>query len=275
MKHRVRRAGGFTLIELLVVVAIIVLLIGILLPALGRARDNAKRVACLSNLRQMVIAANTYTVECDGFYPLAQYSVASGGVGYGYAWDFTTVTQLTVPGHPKTVVPGLLWSQGTSAKIQQCPSFSGAANWGSDPYTGYNYNTSYIGHGQGEYGLEDANGIVASAKVAQITNPGQTAIFGDGQYSGGADKFMRAPWPHPGDEETGTGMRVSGTQGFRHSGQTNAAFCDGHAESLVSRFTDTEESDAGLQPAAGTAFLSKDNSMYGSLSPITGEWCPD
>ena len=63
------RGGGFTLIELLVVVAIIALLISILLPSLGQARNVAKATVCMSNSRQLGLLFSTYSVEHQGYYP--------------------------------------------------------------------------------------------------------------------------------------------------------------------------------------------------------------
>ena len=60
-KHKI----GFTLIELLIVIAIIAVLMGILLPSLNRAREQAKKIACLSNMRQMGIASQTYLIDSN------------------------------------------------------------------------------------------------------------------------------------------------------------------------------------------------------------------
>jgi prepilin-type N-terminal cleavage/methylation domain-containing protein/prepilin-type processing-associated H-X9-DG protein len=239
---------AFTLIELLVVIAIIAVLASLLLPALARSKETARRINCLSNLRQMNIAAWVYVENYEGYYPIAYYDGTNDGAPARFCWDLTTVA-----GNPASVIPGLLWQSSDPLKIQQCPSYMGGqANWLVDPYTGYNYNTSYIGHGE----LES---ITAPAKASALNFPAKIAIFGDGQYAGGANKFMRAPWANPGDRSFRG--RYAGTQGFRHAKKSNAAFCDGHAESLSKRYTDNK--DGATLVAPGTGFLSKDNSLYG------------
>jgi len=68
-KHR-RPAGAFTLIELLVVIAIIALLMGILMPALQRAREQSRKVACANNLKQIGLSLHMYGNENEGMLPM-------------------------------------------------------------------------------------------------------------------------------------------------------------------------------------------------------------
>src|SRR5205823_2329763 len=63
-----RPSDGFTLVELLVVVAIIAILIGVLLPVLGRAREHARRIQCANNLRQLAAAFVTYGNMNHGWF---------------------------------------------------------------------------------------------------------------------------------------------------------------------------------------------------------------
>lgn len=241
---------AFTLIELLVVIAIIAMLTGILVPSLSRAKGMARRVKCLSNLRNMIIAANQYAILYDGRYPLAMYTPKPGGTHVYVSWDF----KYRADG---TIEPGLLWSIGQDMEVQQCPSYEGPANWAGDKYTGYNYNTSYIGHG-GAYDPGGEGKIINSVRIMDVKDPTNCALFGDGEYSGGANKFMRSPFQAPGDREFGS--RSAGTQGFRHLGGTSVGFCDGHAATLDQRYTKT--SDPMPSFTEDTGFISPDNSLY-------------
>ncbi|MGN6367602.1 MAG: type II secretion system protein [Phycisphaerae bacterium] len=108
----IHRKSAFTLIELLVVVAIIAVLIAILLPSLGRARDKAKSAACLSNLKSMSLAYNMYCNDANnGFTAVDDTSIA------GCIWMFQMQNYLG-----GNNVRGLTQGQQVSGNVFFCPS---------------------------------------------------------------------------------------------------------------------------------------------------------
>ncbi len=243
------RCRGFTLVELLCAMGIITIVIALAAKVLFYAIDEARRIACLNNLRHMAIAAVRYADEHRGKFPQA-YSAPQSGYTQ-IAWDFNTTTD-------GRYEPGVLFGQACHGEVYQCPSFKGASMWGGQKFSGYNYNTSYIGHGYGESPNPEP------ANIADVRNPSGCALFGDGEYGAGANKFMRAPFNDPDPSRTGGEYfsgRYAGTQGFRHRKKTNVAFVDGHAESIKQRYTKTVPWQMS-NVAPDTGFLSEDNSMY-------------
>lgn len=238
------------------VIAGISLLMAVLMPALARVRQQSRSVLCMSNLRQLVIAVQMYANGNEDYYPPATVTELDGSVYKLCAWDFTTV----YGSGEKYVEPGILWQGETTERVQQCPAFKGEANWGEDKYTGYNYNTSYIGGRAAVKDGEVVSGtVVMSSKVGEVRRPEKCALFGDGQWGEGANKFMRSPFGGKLDEDFSG--RYAGTQGYRHLGKTNVAWCDGSVASVKECFTEAEAGEKA-NIAEGTGFLSADNSAY-------------
>jgi len=116
---------GFTLVELLTVIAIIALLAGLLLPALGAARDRSKAARCLGQVRQIGVAIQSYVA---GSYDNLPMCARLG-------------PQLGFPSLPQA-----LEAQTDSARIFQCPADQGAQAYYPEFGTSYEWNTFLSGH---------------------------------------------------------------------------------------------------------------------------------
>jgi prepilin-type N-terminal cleavage/methylation domain-containing protein len=120
---RRRARGGFTLVELLVVIGIIALLVSILLPSLGAAREQARTIKCLANLRSIGQAINAYAAQHQG--ALVPCDVEDNTVPpdptNGYAVSESWATILVIDGYLKTP-EGVMATINGGDHVLKCPS---------------------------------------------------------------------------------------------------------------------------------------------------------
>ena len=107
---------GFTLIELLVVIAIIALLMAILMPALNRVREQSKRVACLSNLRQLTFAWTMYADDSDG-------KLCAANIGDSdYGWVGPMDVSDPIEDQIAAMQGGVLYEYSNNVGLYKCPT---------------------------------------------------------------------------------------------------------------------------------------------------------
>jgi prepilin-type N-terminal cleavage/methylation domain-containing protein/prepilin-type processing-associated H-X9-DG protein len=224
MRSRIRH--GFTLIELLVVIAIIAILAAILFPVFAQAREKARAISCLSNLKQMSLGISMY-VSDNEMYPVYSYSTEN------VRWH--TILQPYVK----------------NEQVFVCPS-SGFARF-HFRNMGYGYNHQYLARSV-------SRGGSGSTHESQIEYPADTIAIADSFGTGGWSQNAQ-PWSDavnecdrlgnhgytidppllPPGSSWGTSCSVSNPFpnypgaghtriATRHNGGANVAFCDGHAK---------------------------------------------
>ncbi len=253
--HCLRTSRAFTLVELTVVIAVVILLFGLLMPALFSAGTAARTATCLSNLRQLSQAALSYANRSGGRYPVGVRYESNGQTLTTIAWDWRHQHDGSPP------VPGPLWAGITDpGRVQQCPECVEQTNF-NDPHTGYNYNTTYIA-GEARFPQLGWASVRPGLPPSLWRRTETTAVFGDGGWKGGTNKFMRAPMN---SIEQNLTTIYGGGQAFRHAGRTNVAYLDHHVGTVATAFQGqlaTPQLLREIMDHPRNGFLSDDDSAY-------------
>ncbi len=246
---------GITITELIVVLFMVAMLTGLSALALRSVRATGHSVQCLSHLRQMALAATAYALDYDHFPPSIQYEQGEDSF-QRLAWDWVS----TFDG--RILSAGSIWQYtGHPDSVHQCPAYDGPSNYNGDPFTGYNYNTTYLG-GEASFPQLGWNNYRLGVPYSACTRSATCAMFGDGGFKGGANKFMRAPLN---SNALHWAIIYSGGQSFRHRGDTNVAYLDGH----TARVSDPKRGEQAtpdlldrMMGYPNNGFLSDDDSAY-------------
>ncbi len=211
-----RRTKGFTLIELLVVIAIIALLVSILLPSLGRARELAKQAVCQSNVNAVGKALALYSAVTSDQYPFPLLPMSTD-------WNSTAVNTnanvwlLTGSGMQNFWL--LMKENMVAASSFKCPSDSGYTTRTSTATYGWGVNTEY------SFGVHNGGG--SNATTALLSNPsldGGVAILADRQpTAGGAVTTSNLPSNHTSDGETVL-YRAGNVAFYKSTANSNAGY---------------------------------------------------
>ncbi len=232
---------GFTLVELLVVVGVIAMLIALLLPALRKAREQARAVVCLANIRQIgnyaMLYANAHrdvipTGIMEGRQPPSGGWVADSWFEYYKRWNEGVFNELASGklGCPKN----------TTAKSS--PPYAFIVPTGT-PRAG-EVRTYPFGQAWGTVDSYSFKGIRRSA----IENGSRYVISVDSAWQDqGLGRYLRDEFPRASQAFAPQGNIGPGGQyrgiWLAHNRRANALFCDGHAESLTARQLQTEVSN--------------------------------
>jgi prepilin-type N-terminal cleavage/methylation domain-containing protein/prepilin-type processing-associated H-X9-DG protein len=255
-----RRRDAFTLIELLVVIAVIAVLMSILMPALQRAREGGKRMACMGNLRQLSLAWNMYADEYDdkivngatGCTNVSNGTWASGVASHAneLAW---------VDGfHPdakdynlqiEDIRRGALYPYAKNQKLYECPTGKrGQA---------LTYSIMFSMNGVGYDWSRKEKGVFVKKRTEIKPNTAQRLVFIDEGYmtsdSYAVNYTTETWWDNP---------------PVRHGDGVTVSFADGHVEHWKWRATETIKYARDHENAAPVQWTPQTDEGYQDLYQV-------
>jgi prepilin-type N-terminal cleavage/methylation domain-containing protein/prepilin-type processing-associated H-X9-DG protein len=228
---------GFTLIELLVVIAIIAILAGMLLPVLSRAKEEARRAACTSNLRQWGLAFGMYLDDNRQILPDAKITNGTPGALGSYNEDAPMWADLAAFANagqggtvwynvlPPYVGQKPLWQYAanptnfvTGKSIFTCPTSDGITpDFNLYQRIVFNYGENY----KGNFGMD----TTIPFKASMVSHPSAFVFLSEGRTHASETPFYGT---NPGNE-LGTSHVCFAMESSRHTVGADLTFADGHA----------------------------------------------
>lgn len=252
---------AFTLIELLVVISIIAILAAILFPVFARARENARRSSCLSNLKQIGMGVMIYKQDYDGYFPLPARSDSTTADPSRYDSDYLFWPNFVYP-----YIKNLQVLRCPSQPVDKSATSLDAGNYGANDLVIANpavfpkapFSDAILQNPAQTYLIMDAGTYLISASHPASPSSSKSYLPGTGQL--GIPVWSSLEARYKDDFMSG-----------RHFGGVNMAFADGHVKWLSSQIVLAEsQKTTGSNPYGTTP-----RTYYpDTLSWRFGNWVP-